>query len=89
MTAKLQALADALTKSDPELSIVDTIHFAGGVDERRETRVMRGGTTVGYLTDAGNGRWSFTAPDEAAFNDVSPIAAVLADENVKLGDPDV
>lgn len=86
MTAKLQALADALTKSDPELSIVDTVHFAGGVDERRTTTIMRGGTTVGFLTQTGAGRFEFSTPDDAKFNDVAPVVQVLNDENVKLGD---
>lgn len=83
--SKLQDLADALAKADPTVTIVDNVHYAGGSPERRETTVMRGGQTAGYLTETSAGRWTFAAPDEAKYNDVAAIVSVLDEENVKLG----
>lgn len=82
--SKLQDLADALAKSDPEVTIVDHVHYAGGAEPRRETTIMRGGTTVGMLTETSSGRFSFTAPEDAKFNVVAPIVSVLDEENIKI-----
>lgn len=87
--SKLQDLADALAKADPSVTIMDVGHYAGDAPERRETTVMKGGQTLGTLTETSNGRWAFVAPDDAKFNDVSPIIGALTDANVKMGDPEV
>lgn len=87
--AKLQDLVEAIGKnsSGPEaIRIVEHTSYQAGHEELRETRVMRGDATLGFLTETSAGRWSFRAPDDAKFNDVAPLMKALEDANIKLSD---
>ena len=86
--SKLQDLAQALGEKVDGVRIVEHTTYTPGADEAAEIStitVERNGQTAGFLTETSPGRYSFTAPDDAKFNDVAPIIAVLDDEKVKLG----
>lgn len=86
--AKLQDLADAFGKLEGDFSVVDHTTHRSGSDPIRSTSIMRGGTTLGMLTETSAGRWAFSAPDDAKFNDVAPLVAALDAENIKVGLPE-
>lgn len=91
MSSKLQELAEAFGKASSgaeAVQVVDHTTYQAGYEEARQVSVMRGSTTLGWLEQAGNGRWSLRAPDEAKFNDVAPLMKALDDANIKISTDD-